>query len=215
VAGRLASDVIPHIFDIFTQSPRTLDRAEGGLGIGLTLVKTIVEMHGGTVTAQSAGENQGSSFCVTLNIIEANPSGPGADGSAAKERAASAQRVLIVDDNQDASATMARLLEILGYRVRTASDGALAIALAKSFLPDAVLLDLGLPGMNGYQVCQALKDVPELKHTTIIALTGYGQSEDRRRVREAGFDFHLIKPAEVGEIRKLLELAERTRPRTG
>ncbi len=116
------------------------------------------------------------------------------------------QRVLIVDDNEDASATLASLLEMLGFRVRSATDGATAVELARTFAPDAILLDIGLPGMNGYDVCRKLKNLPELCATTVIALTGYGQADDRRRTREAGFDFHLVKPVDVGEIRKLIAL---------
>ena len=118
----------------------------------------------------------------------------------------SRERVLIVDDNEDASATMARLLEMVGFRVRTVPDGVSALELVRSFRPDTVLLDIGLPGMNGYDVCRALRALADLDSMTVIAVTGYGQADDRRRTREAGFDFHLVKPVTVEEIRKILAL---------
>jgi signal transduction histidine kinase len=205
----IPADVLPHVFDLFTQSQRDLDRAEGGLGIGLTLVKTVVEMHGGKVLAESAGENKGSVLTVTLDTIDPIEPAPldrdQADGSTPVLK----QRILIVDDNEDASATLASLLEMLGFRVRSTDDGANAVELARSFNPDAILLDIGLPGMNGYEVCKALRALPGFASKTIIALTGYGQSDDRRRTREVGFDFHLVKPVEVGEIRKVIELGSR------
>jgi CheY-like chemotaxis protein len=200
----ISPEVLPHIFDLFVQSERSLDRSEGGLGIGLTLVKRLVEMHGGTVAAHSDGIGQGSEFAVCLPTLPAErpdrsrtlrPAG-GSEGRSV--------RVLLVEDNLDAARTLAELLELLGHEVRMAHDGPTALAIAAGYRPEVVLLDLGLPVMDGYEVARRLRQEAGLGEVRLVALTGYGQEEDRRRASEAGFDHHLVKPVELGAIQELL-----------
>ncbi|HEY1376607.1 MAG TPA: response regulator, partial [Gemmataceae bacterium] len=198
-------DVLPHIFDLFTQDARGLDRAEGGLGIGLTLVRRLVEMHGGTIRAMSAGPGRGSEFIVRLPALPFQPGEPAAPPAAAdKVPAAAPRRVLIVDDNVDSAESLALLLGIGGHNVRTAADGPAALAAARDHRPDIVLLDIGLPRMDGYEVARRLRGEPDLPPVTLIAMTGYGQDEDRRKARDAGFDHHLVKPVDPEELARLL-----------
>jgi len=192
----IAPEMLPRVFDLFTQAERTLDRSQGGLGIGLTLVKKLVELHGGTVQAASAGPGQGSEFTVRL---------PGTRGQllvAAAERPASAafavRRVLVVDDNQDALHSLALLLQLEGHQVETAADGPTAIAAAQAHLPEVVFLDIGLPGMDGYEVARRLRQLPGAEEILLVALTGYGQEEDRRRSFQCGFNEHLVKALHPG-----------------
>jgi PAS domain S-box-containing protein len=198
----IASEVLPHVFDLFTQADRTLDRSQGGLGIGLTLVKALTELHGGTVSATSGGLGQGSEFSVRLPLASAE------DSSAAPTNAEIApsarRRVLVVDDNVDAALSLSRLLQADGHEVEAVHDGAAALASAPGWRPDVILLDIGLPGLDGYEVARRLRQHPQTEKTLLIALTGYGQDEDRRRSQEAGFDHHLVKPIERGSLRKLL-----------
>jgi PAS domain S-box-containing protein len=196
--------LLSKVFDLFVQGDRSLDRTEGGLGIGLTLVKRLIEMHGGSVAASSGGTGQGSEFVVRLPLaIERS------EAQVSREEAVGgtpvARRLLVVDDNRDFVATLAALLEMMGHEVRTAHDGPDAILVATSYAPDAIFLDIGLPGMNGYDVARRLRDMPGLAGVTLIAFTGYGQEEDRRRVREAGFDYHLVKPAAAAELMKIID----------
>jgi PAS domain S-box-containing protein len=197
--------LLSKIFDLFVQGDRSLDRTEGGLGIGLTLVKRLIEMHGGSVTASSEGAGQGSEFVVRLPLAlergVAHASGEEPAGLPRSTR----RRLLVVDDNRDFAATLAALLETMGHEVRAAHNGPDAIFAASAYPPDAVFLDIGLPGMNGYDVARKLRSLPELERVTLVAFTGYGQDEDRRRVREAGFDYHLVKPAAAGELAKIID----------
>jgi CheY-like chemotaxis protein len=205
-------EVLPRIFDLFAQAERTLDRAEGGLGIGLTLVKRIVELHGGTVEAASEGPGRGSIFTVRLPVCSAQAVRPThdrvvADGPARPSVLRShtrAQRVLIVDDNRDAAATLARLLRLMGHQVETAHHGHLALEVATRVGPDVILLDIGLPGLDGFSVCRRLRQHAMTAGARIIAVTGYTQEEDRRRSREAGFDAHLVKPVDLEALEDLL-----------
>jgi CheY-like chemotaxis protein len=193
--------MLPRVFDLFTQIDRTLDRAQGGLGIGLTLVKSLVEMHGGTVEAASGGVGTGSEFTVRLPLL------PGADGPAADTAPAppaAPRRVLVVDDNHDARDSLGDLLVLSGHEVRVARSGPQAIELAREFRPDVALLDIGLPGMSGYELAGRLRAEPFGPTLLLVALTGYGQDEDRRRTREAGFDHHLTKPADLRQLAGLL-----------
>jgi PAS domain S-box-containing protein len=198
----IGPELLPHVFDLFTQGDRSLARTEGGLGIGLSMVKMLVELHGGTVEARSEGPGQGSEFIVRVPAVEAH-----AAPSAQQPPPAGAGRlrVLIVEDNVDAAQTLAELLGTWGHEVRSVHTGGLATAAALEFRPEVVILDIGLPGMDGYEVAQRLREAgcvgPEC---SLVALTGYGSAEDRRRTREAGFDHHLTKPADPGEIDKLL-----------
>jgi PAS domain S-box-containing protein len=194
----IAPDALPHIFDLFVQAERRLDRSsQGGVGIGLTLVKRLVEMHGGRIEASSAGPGQGSEFVVRLPLARPQPP-EGTPRPAGQEIAADLppRRVLVVDDNQDAADSLAVLLRLAGQDVQVAYDGAAALSLARSFRPEVVFLDIGLPGMDGYEVARRLREHLDGQKTVLVAVTGYGQDEDRRRSRDAGFDFHMVKPAE-------------------
>ena len=204
----IAPDLLPRIFDLFVQGQRSLDRVEGGLGIGLTIVKRLVELHGGTVAATTRGPGQGSEFSVRLPLARAPGAVPQLDTSPPAPSAIPRQaprQLLVVDDNRDAANTLAAILESMGHEVRTAYNGPEAISLAVAHPPDVVFLDIGLPGLNGYDVARAMRAAPELAGTTLVAFTGYGHDEDRRRVREAGFDHHLIKPAGADQLAKIVD----------
>jgi signal transduction histidine kinase/ActR/RegA family two-component response regulator len=199
----IAADLLPHVFEPFTQGEHSLARSEGGLGVGLTLVKRLVELHGGTVEAHSEGPGKGSEFTVRLPLPDGRERG-GAAAPPAAEAAGPARRVLVVDDNRDAADSLALLLQAMGHEVATAYDGAEALAQSGRLRPDAVLLDLGLPEMDGYEVARRLRREPGLRGVLLVALTGYGHEEDRRRTLESGFDAHLVKPADLGVLRDLL-----------
>jgi PAS domain S-box-containing protein len=209
-------DMLPRIFDLFVQAERRLDRAQGGVGIGLTLVRRLVEMHGGTVHAASAGPGQGSEFLVRLPALDAAPAARGS-GTAAPvtppARRLPPRRVLVVDDNEDAANTMAMLLELEGHEVRAVHDGSAALEAARQMHPEVVLLDIGMPGMDGYEVARRLRQDPHQAGVLLVAVTGWGQEDDRRRSREAGFDEHLVKPSDLARLRELFtSLANRTQP---
>jgi PAS domain S-box-containing protein len=199
----IPADILPHVFDLFTQAERTLDRAQGGLGIGLTLVKSLVEQHGGTVEAFSDGSGCGSEFVVRVPLRDA-PKAVAAPVSPSKARISVSRRVLVVDDNGDAADTLAMVLSIRGYEVRVARDGPAALEESRIFNPELVLLDIGLPGMDGYAVARALRASPAGGTLRLVALTGYGRDEDRRRSAEAGFDDHIVKPIAPDELLQLL-----------
>ena len=200
----IGAALLPRVFDLFVQGDRALDRTEGGLGIGLTLVRRLVEMHGGSVAAFSAGAGDGSEFVVRLPLAlgqapEKQPL------PMAKQSQRVRRRVLVVDDNRDFANTLAALLETFGHEVRTVYDGRSAVAVAAEYRPEVLLLDIGLPEMNGYEVAREVRQAPGLAQVTLVAFTGYGQEDDRRRVREAGFDFHLVKPVEAVELARLID----------
>lgn len=195
-------ELLPHVFDLFTQSRRSMDRSQGGLGIGLTVARSLVEMHGGTLTAHSGGSGAGSEFVVRLPIQPTPALRPAPEQPAP---AAARACILVVDDNADVARTQQLLLSKLGpYHVHTAHDGPSALRVARRHRPDMILLDIGLPGMNGYEVARQVRQDPLLQNALLVALTGYGQPEDRRRSREAGFDEHLIKPPSLADLRGLL-----------
>jgi CheY-like chemotaxis protein len=202
----ISRDLLPHIFDLFTQADHSIDRSEGGLGIGLTLVKRLVEMHGGTVTAASDGPGKGSEFTIELprvaDAVEERPAPQ--PGSRPWEHTPTALRVLVVDDNLDTATGMAKLLGASGYRVTTAHDGPTALDVAWAERPDVILIDIGLPGMDGYRVTQELRKDEGCKDAVIIAISGYGQDQDRRRSRQAGIDHHLVKPVDYDALLSLL-----------
>jgi len=193
-------DLLPRLFDLFVQSSRTIDRAHGGLGIGLTIVRRLVELHGGTVSAHSAGLGHGSEFIVRLPVLKDHAS-PAPETKPAEEMPARSLRLLIVDDNRDAAESMAMLQEISGHSTRVAHNGESAISIAAHFKPDVVLLDIGLPGMDGFEVARRLRSSPVGQDAFLIALTGYGSEQDKQRTREAGFDRHLVKPADQKMLR--------------
>jgi CheY-like chemotaxis protein len=199
----IAPDMLPRVFDLFAQADCTLDRADGGLGIGLTLVKSLVELHGGQVEALSDGHGKGSEFVIRLPIGRAEAERP-VDRTTPTHAATPARRILAVDDNVDSVESLARLLGLQGHEVRTAYDGPTALATAEAFQPQVVLLDIGLPRMDGYEVARRLRKKTGLKDILLVAVTGYGQDDDRRRATEAGFDGHLVKPADLGVLQALL-----------
>jgi PAS domain S-box-containing protein len=202
----ITADLLPRIFDLFMQGDRSLDRAEGGLGIGLTLVRRLVEMHGGSVKALSEGPGRGSEFVVRLPLEPAPEDFP-LWPEAKRTQLAGSRRVLVVDDNRDAAESLTVLLELWGHEVRIANDGPQALALAMDYQPDTVLLDIGLPGMDGYEVAKLLRELPGGESMSLLAVTGYGQDEDRRRSEEIGFCHHLIKPVDPARLQSLLESA--------
>lgn len=197
----IAAEQLPRIFEMFSQIDHSLEKSQGGLGIGLTLVRRLVEMHGGAVEARSEGPGRGSEFVVRLPIVvEASPPQPAKKAEAPK----TSLRVLIVDDNRDGADSLAMMLKVLGNETRTAYDGEDAVAAAAQFRPDVVLLDIGMPKLNGNEACRRIRELPWQRQPIIIAQTGWGQEGDRQRTQDAGFDHHLVKPVEISELLKLL-----------
>jgi CheY-like chemotaxis protein len=201
----LGSDLVPRIFDLFVQGDSSLDRSHGGLGIGLTVVRRLVELHGGRVEARSGGAGKGSEFVVHL------PAGPSAPGEAVAPGDAAHTlrplRILIVEDHEDAADSLATTLGLLGHEARIALDGPRALALIDAFAPEVVISDLGLPGMDGFELCRQLRERPGLGQVLLIALSGYGRDEDRSRALDAGFDHHLVKPPDMNQLLTLLARA--------
>jgi PAS domain S-box-containing protein len=196
----IGPEMLPRVFELFAQAEQPMDRAVGGLGIGLTLSRRLVQMLGGTITATSDGHGRGAQFTVRLPVEAtsmplAKPAAPGPDRS---------RRILIVEDNDDARESLRLLLESLGHRVLEAGDGQRGLALALHHQPEVVLIDLGLPELDGYEVARALRSSPICKTAALIAVTGYGQADDRRRSKDAGFDAHLVKPVSQGVLASLL-----------
>lgn len=207
----IAPEMIPRVFDLFVQGGRPSDRAPGGLGLGLTLARRLTEMHGGRLEAFSAGVGQGSVFVVRLPVFAGEaPDEP--DRSSVHPHQAVGRRILVVDDNADAAEVLAAALDMSGHDVRVALDGPSALEAETAFRPEVVLLDIGLPGMDGYEVGRRLKAMRGHDGIVLVALTGYGQEEDRRRARDAGFDHHLVKPITPEAI---LDVLGRTRPSAG
>lgn len=198
----IPEELISDMFDLFAQGKRSLDRAQGGLGIGLTIVKSLVELHGGRIDVESE-EGEGTEFTVTLPALKDHPHA----WTAVTERPATSikepKRVLVVDDHVDGTEALALLVRILGHEVRSCLDGPSALEVAREFAPDIVLLDIGLPGMDGYEIARRLRRVLTEKNTLLVAMTGYGQEEDKKQAREAGFDIHLTKPVS-GEVMETL-----------
>jgi PAS domain S-box-containing protein len=202
----IAPELLPHIFEMFTQADQTLSRSRGGLGIGLTLVRSLVEMHHGRVTAHSAGHDRGSEFTVRLPVAHEAPSGPAGDepSSADAPPRLPRRRILVVDDNRSNATSLGVLLRALGQDVEMAYDGPAALELVRRRRPDLVLLDIGLPGMDGYEVARRCREDEALRRTMLVAMTGYGKVEDRRRSQEAGFNAHLVKPVNLEDLQVLL-----------
>ena len=205
----IASELLPHIFEVFTQADRSLDRARGGLGVGLAVVKGLVEMHGGEARATSEGLGQGSELTLSLPLdrnavlpahLEPKEAPAGVEAASGSHR-----RILVVEDNPDAAETLRDFLELSGHEVELAKSGADGVEAARHFHPEVVLCDLGLPGMDGFQVAAALRGDPETASAKLIAVTGYGREEDRRKSKEAGFDLHLTKPVDPVQLRRVLQ----------
>jgi CheY-like chemotaxis protein len=200
----IPGEMLPRVFELFTQVDRSSEQAESGLGIGLTLVQRLAEMHGGSVEALSDGPGRGSEFVVRVPLVPA-PSAAPRDRSAGDSFDAAALRILIVDDNADSAESLGMVLRMLGHTVETAHDGLAAMEASASFHPDVVLLDIGLPRMSGYEVARRLRGREEGERTMLVALTGWGQAADRDRSREAGFDHHMTKPVDFAALQRLLE----------
>ncbi len=195
--------LLPHVFDLFVQGDRGADRAQGGLGIGLTMARSLVEMHGGTIEAHSDGPGAGSEFVIALPLASAETAARATDGQRLEHTIS--RRILVVDDNADAVEMMRTLLELDGHQVTAAQDGRAAIEHALTWRPDVALIDLGMPGIDGFEVARRLRAEPFLDRMVLIALTGYGQEEDVRRSRDAGFDHHVTKSADFEPLRRVLD----------
>ncbi|HXR90604.1 MAG TPA: ATP-binding protein [Steroidobacteraceae bacterium] len=197
----IAPELLPEIFEPFVQGERTLDRAEGGLGVGLTLVRRLVELHGGSVSASSDGPGRGSTFIIRLP----NTAAPNAEPPAPRiEVATQPRRVLLIEDNRDARETFRMMLELAGHEVLEAAEGQAGLELLKSALPDIAVIDVGLPGLNGYEIASRFRQEPQSNRVMLVALTGYGTPEARERSRAAGFDHHLIKPVDPAVLSDLM-----------
>ena len=190
----IEAEVLPHIFDVFTQARQSLDRSQGGLGLGLSVVKGLLELHGGSIQAFSEGLGKGAAFTCELPWEAELPALM--EGATLASEARQPLRVLVVEDNRDAAESLRMLLELFGYGVTLAHTGPEGVAAAKAVLPDIVLCDIGLPGMDGFTVADTLRKTPETAAARLIAVTGYGEEEDRRRALAAGFDVHLVKPVD-------------------
>jgi PAS domain S-box-containing protein len=203
----IPSEMLPHIFDIYVQVSSSLDRSQGGLGLGLTVVKQLVELHNGTIEAYSAGPHQGSEFVVRLPLATEDREtldrerGPRDDLQAG---GSAGLRVLIVDDNRDSAESLGMVMKLAGYRVRVALDGPAAIESARTFQPSILLLDIEMPDMNGFEVAKRIREQPSTQGMLLVAMTGYASDADRRRCREAGFDHHLVKPVDFDALQRLL-----------
>ncbi len=201
----IPAEILPRLFQIFFQVDRSLEKSQGGLGIGLSLVRRLVELHGGSVAALSDGAGQGSEFIVRLPVLlDPAPTKRHDPGTNGNGHATAAQRILVVDDNRDAANSLAMLLRLSGHDVHTAYDGLAGVEAAEWLRPDVVLLDIGMPKLNGYDACQRIRTQPWGRDIKLVALTGWGQEDDRARSLEAGFDGHLIKPVELNALRDLL-----------
>ena len=198
----IAPDALEHVFEMFTRGSAPADRAQGGLGIGLALARRLAVMHGGSLEARSEGKSHGSAFTLRL------PASAAAVGERPAAPAAAAdlghQRILVVDDNFDAGDSLAEVLRQMGADTRVARDGPEAIQAFEAYAPSVVLLDIGMPGMDGYQVARILRDRFPQRRAALVALTGWGQEKARALAREAGFDHHLVKPTEIAALRELL-----------
>jgi CheY-like chemotaxis protein len=209
-------ELLPRVFEIFVQGERGLDRSQGGLGIGLTLVKRLVELHQGRVEAHSEGAGRGARFKVMLPSISAvrhAEAAPAAAASTAQE--VYGRRVLVVDDNVDAAESTAAYLRLEGHEVKTVSDGTEALASVRVFAPHVIVLDIGLPGLDGYAVARQLRERGDTSHALLIAMTGYGQKDDKQRASEAGFDYHFVKPTDPRQIQAAIEQGRPTERAAG
>jgi CheY-like chemotaxis protein len=198
--------MLNQVFDSFTRVQQGKERHRGGLGIGLTLAKRLVELHGGNIEARSDGPGKGSEFIVRLPILVAEVASEAPPGEESPTWTNPLKaRILVVDDLRDSAESLARLLRIEGNEVRTAHDGLEAVAVAADFRPELVLMDIGMPKMDGYEACRRIRNLPFGSEVILVAVTGWGQAEDRRKSQAAGFDHHMVKPVEPVAIEKLLQ----------
>jgi CheY-like chemotaxis protein len=203
----MTPELVARVFELFTQAERTSDRSQGGLGLGLALVRTLVLLHGGTVDASSAGLDQGSTFTVRLPFEELPEAGPGAPGHPPHSAAHGASlRCLVVDDNVDAAQTLALFLEAAGHEVQVAHRATEALELARRFVPQVCFLDIGLPDIDGNELAALLRRMPETAQAQLVAVTGYGRKEDQEKSIAAGFDHYFVKPMDTGKLVNLLEM---------
>jgi CheY-like chemotaxis protein len=200
----IPADMLPKVFEMFTQVDRSLEKAQGGLGIGLSIAKQLIDMHGGSIEAHSEGPGKGSEFRVRLPLTNATLATQKSAESLVPTPYATGLRILVADDNADAAKSLAMMLTMIGNEVVTARDGVEAVELARTFLPHVVLLDIGMPRLNGYDACRQLRAIESLANCLIVATTGWGQDDDIQRSREAGFDHHLVKPVEARVLEDLL-----------
>ena len=207
----IAPELLGRVFEMFVQNGQSIDRSQGGLGLGLAIVRSLVQLHGGTVQAQSAGEGRGSEFIVELPRATEDSSHRTSPQPSTRRnvRAANLERVLVVDDNQDASTMLSEALDSLGFVVRTAPDGPAALRIVEEFEPDIALLDIGLPVMDGYELAQRLRERQGAGSLRLVAITGYGQTEDQHRSAQAGFDAHLVKPVDLDHLGRVLDAFRR------
>jgi CheY-like chemotaxis protein len=209
----IPAEHLPHIFEMFAQVDTAMERSQGGLGIGLSLAKGLVEMHGGTIGAHSDGPGMGSELIVRLPIAVTEGPSETAPDDDEKGSPGAKHRILIVDDNPLGSESTALVLHAMGHEVATARDGIEGMEYARTFRPEVILLDIGLPGLNGLDMARRIRERPWGKSIFLIAVTGYGQEEDRRRSLEAGFDYHMVKPVDFVKLKKML--SGRWRPAEG
>jgi CheY-like chemotaxis protein len=203
----MPAEVIPHVFDLFTQVNRTLDRAQGGLGIGLSLVRQLVALHGGSVSAASRGTGQGSTFTLTLPLVSSASTSEAPASTPEETRPVGGRRrlrLLVVDDNADVADSLAALLEDAGHQTRTEYGGAAGIRAAEEFAPDVVFCDIGMPGTDGHELASQLSSKPHLASTLLVAVTGWGGEERQRRTKAAGFHIHLTKPVDPDAVEAVL-----------
>jgi CheY-like chemotaxis protein len=199
----IPEDKLTSIFEMFSQVDRSLEKSQGGLGIGLNLVRRLVELHGGRIEAKSDGPGRGSEFIVRLPVV-VEASVPQRANEEASSAPKSELRIQIVDDNRDSADTLAMMLKIMGNDTRTAYDGKEGVELAEEFRPNVLLFDIGLPKLNGYEACRLIRQLPWGNKVVMIAVTGWGQEEDRQRSHDAGFDYHMVKPVDASSLMKLL-----------
>jgi CheY-like chemotaxis protein len=197
--------ILPGLFEAFAQAPQSFDRARGGLGLGLAIVENLVKLHGGSVHASSPGLGHGSEFVVRLPALEHAIAAPPAGAAAVRTPAPGSARILVVDDNLDAAEMLTIILEESGYRTHAAHDGPSALEAADRFAPQVAVVDLGLPVMDGFELARQLQARPNLATTKLVAVTGYGQVQDRARTAAAGFAAHLVKPVDIDQLRAVIK----------
>jgi PAS domain S-box-containing protein len=200
----IAAHMLPQVFELFTQVDRSLEKSQGGLGIGLSLVKGLVEMHGGSVEARSDGHGTGSEFVVRVPVVLSVVGELRDEGGGEAIEPGDRRRILVVDDNRDGAESLGMMLTLMGNELRTAHDGLEALDVAAAFRPDLILLDIGMPRLNGYDTARRIREQPWGKNTVLVALTGWGQEDDRQKSHDAGFDTHMVKPVDLAALEKLL-----------